>query len=511
MPVEVHPNTPLADAIISSVQPKLLDVGWGTGGQDDAALAEYIVLMLVNGKTEEEIASDISGELLNLGPDDPVAKEFASWLFQEVEAINNRLNSVPEPQQGATEAMQISGEDQSTAKPGGDPVISAYVLYPGPHRFERNRKLTLHNSPTGPRSMRNPGNMRGGRDKRMFGQMTKAMDRSQDVLHRVRGHTGNERINTHNRAPPSGPRGNMMRQQRNANGRAANIQAGLMGNMGGAAPGAIPGMPGPNGMSWGMMTEQPSSAELMNLLQQQSQMMQQISSQMMAQSNGGFRGGRHRGRGRGGHQHRGQTHDQSQAKDSTGDGSEDVDMGGAKTEPTNPEDHICKFNLKCNNKDCKFVHQSPAAPPGVTIDLQDVCSFGAACKNWKCVGRHPSPAARLAHQSEQDCKFFPNCQNPRCPFRHPSMPLCRNGANCTTPNCKFTHVKTKCKFTPCLNPSCPFLHEEGQQGGFKDKVWTANSEKEHVSERKFVNENEETEMVVAEGADGAQEEAEAIS
>ena len=134
MPVEVHPNTPLAEAIISSVQPKLLDVGWGTGGADDAALAEYIVLMLVNGKTQEEIASDISGELLNLGPDDPVAREFASWLFQEVEAINSRLHGAPAPQEAAPDAMQISGanEDQSTAKPGDDPVISAYVPFPAP-------------------------------------------------------------------------------------------------------------------------------------------------------------------------------------------------------------------------------------------------------------------------------------------------------------------------------------------------------------------------------------------
>ena len=130
MPVEVHQDTPLAHAIISSVQPKLLDVGWGTGGQDDAALAEYIVLMLVNGKTQEEIASDISGELLNLGPDDPVAKDFASWLFQEVDAINSRMNGGPEPQQNvADDAMQISGsnENQSTANPGDDPVSSAYV------------------------------------------------------------------------------------------------------------------------------------------------------------------------------------------------------------------------------------------------------------------------------------------------------------------------------------------------------------------------------------------------
>ena len=278
-------------------------------------------------------------------------------------------------------------------------------------------------------------------------------------------------------------------------------------------------MPGPNGMPpWGMMSEQPSSAELMNLLQQQSHMMQQISSQMMTQGNNGFqynRQGRHRGQdrkwGRGGHHQ----HGHQAAKSTTGEGGEDVDMGGAKNESTNPDDQICKYNLKCTNKDCRFVHQSPAAPPNITIDLQDVCNFGAACKNWKCVGRHPSPAARLAHQSEQDCKFFPNCQNPRCPFRHPSMPLCRNGAACTSSNCKFTHVKTKCKFTPCLNPNCAFTHEDGQQGGFKDKVWTADSAKEHVSERKFVDDQEE-EMVMAEGtdgagADGAQQEAEAIS
>lgn len=130
MPVEVIPNTPLADAIISSVQPKLLDVGWGSGGPDDAALAEYIVLMLVNGKTQDEIASDISGELLNLGPDDPVAKDFASWLFQEVDAINNRLNGPPAQEQSAPEAMQISGanEDENAAKPSDDPVVSAYVF-----------------------------------------------------------------------------------------------------------------------------------------------------------------------------------------------------------------------------------------------------------------------------------------------------------------------------------------------------------------------------------------------
>lgn len=181
------------------------------------------------------------------------------------------------------------------------------------------------------------------------------------------------------------------------------------------------------------------------------------------------------------------------------DTSMDVDMSSQeKAETLLPEETTCKYNLACTNKDCKFAHQSPAAPPNTTIDVSDSCSFGAACKNRKCTGRHPSPAQKIAHQTELDCKFFPNCTNPRCPFRHPTMPLCRNGADCSTPECKFTHVQTKCKFNPCLNPVCSFKHEEGQKRGkFGDKVWVApDAAKEHVSERKFVDEGGAEELIV---------------
>jgi len=169
-----------------------------------------------------------------------------------------------------------------------------------------------------------------------------------------------------------------------------------------------------------------------------------------------------------------------------------------KREPPNPEETVCKFNLRCTNRDCKFAHQSPAAPPNIPIDVKDVCSFGAACKNRKCVGRHPSPAIKAAHQSEMDCKFFPNCTNPHCPFKHPSMPPCRNGGECKVPGCKFTHVKTPCKFHPCTNRFCPFSHEEGQRGTFQDKVWVAGEggEHQHVSERKFVDENAPEDVVL---------------
>jgi hypothetical protein len=276
----------------------------------------------------------------------------------------------------------------------------------------------------------------------------------------------------------------------NNNNRAAGIQAGLANMAGGN--GQMPG--------WMMNGQQPNQMDLVAMLEQQNQMMFQLQQTLMSGGGGGGnfgnqrRGGKpdHRNQNRrGGHHHNNFNPDGPKPEGT----AEDVDMTGEKREPANPEESVCKYNLKCTNKECKFAHQSPAAPPGVSVDVNDVCSFGAACKNRKCVGRHPSPAQKFAHQSEQDCKFFPNCQNPRCPFKHPSMPLCRNGADCTTANCKFTHVTTKCKFNPCLNPNCAFAHEEGQQGGFKDKVWTSETTGDHVSERKFVKEDGTEELV----------------
>src|SRR5271169_4888257 len=88
MSVEVSLETPLAEALNAAIQPKLVEVGWSTGGADDSALAEYIILMLVNGKTQDQIAAELSGDLLNLRPDDPGARDFSQWLFQQVEYLS---------------------------------------------------------------------------------------------------------------------------------------------------------------------------------------------------------------------------------------------------------------------------------------------------------------------------------------------------------------------------------------------------------------------------------------
>lgn len=94
MAVEVVLETPLANALSNVVQTKLSEVGWSTGGLDDSALSEYIILMLVNGKTQEQIATELATDLLSLEPGDTAGVDFAAWLFQQVESLNRELNGV---------------------------------------------------------------------------------------------------------------------------------------------------------------------------------------------------------------------------------------------------------------------------------------------------------------------------------------------------------------------------------------------------------------------------------
>ncbi|KAK7743687.1 hypothetical protein SLS62_010519 [Diatrype stigma] len=497
MAVEIALNTPLAEALNTAIHPKLVEVGWATEAAEASALSEYIILMLVNRKSQDQLASELAADVLNLSPDDPDVREFAKWLFEQIDAFGGQSganggapsNPADEPSQDGATAMEQDTEMSITNDPAAE-----------------------LNAPTGPRSMRNGNARGGGREKRLFGQMAKAMDRSNDsVLHRVRGSTGNERINAHNRAPPTGPRGSGGRlNNRATNNRASGIVHGLNNMAQTQGMGGMPGAPGMNGMNDMNWMMQPGSQEqIFSLLQQQNQMMAALQQQLTQQNTGGNNRGHGRSlfdrvqnsRGnnfrRGGHHANGfrpHHNDTANSNGANGDG-EDVEMSQSKRDPPNPESVICKYNLACTMKDCKFAHQSPAAPPGVTIDLNDVCSYGAACKNHKCVGRHPSPATKRAHQNEQDCKFFPNCTNPKCPFKHPEMPICRNGGDCAVEGCKFTHLQTLCKYKPCTNRFCAYKHEEGQKGVFQDKVWTADGPKEHVSERRFVDSSPE-ELVV---------------
>lgn len=122
MAVQVTLNTPLAEALNNVVQPKLVEVGWSMGGADDSALSEYIILMLVNGKTQDQIASELSNDLLNLGPDDSGAIDFSRWLFEQVEVLNRQINEDSATQAGApamqTEAQATTSHTEQTGMTG---------------------------------------------------------------------------------------------------------------------------------------------------------------------------------------------------------------------------------------------------------------------------------------------------------------------------------------------------------------------------------------------------------
>lgn len=99
-------NTSLTDALASRIQPKLVDIGWSIGGEDSSPLSEYICLMLVNGKNQEQIASELSGDLLGLSPDDSSATEFSKWLFEQVDTLSSNSSSGQEKAEEKHEPAQ---------------------------------------------------------------------------------------------------------------------------------------------------------------------------------------------------------------------------------------------------------------------------------------------------------------------------------------------------------------------------------------------------------------------
>ncbi|KAG4432013.1 hypothetical protein IFR05_012498 [Cadophora sp. M221] len=501
MSVEIAIDTPLAQALNSAIQPKLVEVGWSSGGGDEGQLAEYILLMLANNKTQDQIAAELSSDLLGLGPDDPGARDFSQWLFQQIDVLNSVQNGTNGP---ATDGRaDLQDADMGDTPDSGDGKV-----------------------PTGPKSMRDgPGNSRP-RDKRMLGHLAKAMDRTNDnVLHRVRPQNGNERINTHSRAPPTGPR-----QQAPGRGGVRNMNSRMNSN----AMGSMPMSQGGAAQSIMNMT-QGQQMQLYQMLEQQSLLMASMMNPQQQAQMGMGRGGNFGANNNFNHQQPGRSlfdrvqpqqrpqnnnrkflqndrfsaqTQQPQTGSEAPSSSMDVEMSSQEKKELDPENTKCRFNLKCTMPDCKFAHQSPAAPPGAAIDFNDVCSFGAACKNKKCVGKHPSPAQKISYQTAQQCRWGADCTKPDCQFVHPTP--CRNGADCKVPNCKFGHTKIECKFNPCERPTCPFKHVEGQKRGkFEDKVWTAEK-KEHVSERKFVEEGGPEELIIPGKAVGGEAQTSAV-
>ncbi|KAJ4303330.1 hypothetical protein N0V90_002223 [Kalmusia sp. IMI 367209] len=568
MASDLAAGSPLANALQSLVQPKLAEFGWTTGG-DDTTLFDYILLMLSNGKNEEQVATELSNDLLDeTEGENTDTQRFSRWLFEQVDVLRGRpagddaaaaqdnLNHMEDAAHDVSvlaQDMEMEGVAEGADASTSTMYDPAFLSYSPTSAFLNGRRAsacglsipTIESSwrkssdirqssiqfqrqlltpfrPTGPKAMRNGSGPKQARGGRMINQVNRQMNRNEDPLHRVRGSQGSGRINSHSREPPKGPRSQNIGRglEAAANGRGAgNMTLGPSVNpMNGMGMG-MPNMPmpnmGQNAMPGGGLNPQQQMA-LMSMYEQQAQMMQQIFSGQTPQPfvNPNFQKGHRkpftpRGSAQGNKQNlpasskftKKEGEDENMTDSPATEGAEGMQVETSRADTSTT---MCHFNQRCAKPDCAFVHSSPAAPKTVVVDMNETCSFGAACMNRKCVGKHPSPAQRQQYQAEQECIFYPNCRDPKnCPYKHPTAPPCRNGANCTTPGCTFWHSSTVCKFNPCTNPRCLHKHVEGQKQGntFKGNVWVASKngeedKKEHVSERKFIDENQDEELIL---------------
>jgi hypothetical protein len=115
MAVDFSIGTPFAAELQGLVQPKLAEYGWTTGDPEDSTIFEYILLMLGNNKDEAQIASELSNDLLDLGPDNSETQQFAHWLFEQIDTMRRQYNgeAANDAQASNSNDHQMDGNDVS--------------------------------------------------------------------------------------------------------------------------------------------------------------------------------------------------------------------------------------------------------------------------------------------------------------------------------------------------------------------------------------------------------------
>lgn len=185
----------------------------------------------------------------------------------------------------------------------------------------------------------------------------------------------------------------------------------------------------------------------------------------------------------------------------------------ARSKPIRTGIVLCKFGHLCTNPMCPFGHPTPANEDAKVIDLV-WCPDNLNCTDPNCKRAHSSiskikqvqpmgkakniatsgesycskPMGKPIEKSLEQCKFGAHCTNKRCKYRHArSHIMCREGANCTRIDCLFGHpINEDCKFgVACRNAYCLFRHPEGRVLPEKKYDASSNANSTSTSERVF--------------------------
>jgi len=106
---KLAPGMPLGDALQDVVQQVVAELGWNEA--DDYSLTKYLLILVVEGQSQENIASELSKELLELKSEDTAASHFAEWLFQQIDMLTGK--SVQDPEMNTMRTVAVCYRKQT--------------------------------------------------------------------------------------------------------------------------------------------------------------------------------------------------------------------------------------------------------------------------------------------------------------------------------------------------------------------------------------------------------------